>query len=285
MSHRLSFVTPALILFCAFSAHSEGLHSQDLYKLHAVGEVEFSPDGKYLAYVVSTYSGPRSPSTQIWVMDMATRKTIHLGSQNEATSHPRWSPDSAWIAYTGGADDKRGLIIAHPDGSSVTFLAKLQGTNSPLPGQGENVVWSSDGKRSRSSLLYPAPKPQDATGDPVVITRYLYRPTASEGFTHFNDNRRLHISQVDVASKQVRQLTTGTHDEHSIAWSPDGRELLCESNHDPNSDEFFHYDIFAVKLGDGSIRRLTAIESCEYAALWSPNGKRIAYAGNQARGH
>ena len=37
----------------------------------------------------------------------------------------------------------------------------------------------------------------------MVITRYLYKPTASEGLTRFNDNRRLHVFVVDVASKQV----------------------------------------------------------------------------------
>ena len=99
--------------------------------------------------------------------------------------------------------------------------------------------------------------------------------------SHFNDNRRLHLFQVDLASKQVRQLTNGNFDEHSIDWSPDGRELLFESNHEPNSDEFFNYDVFALNLGDGSIRRITATESCEYAARWSPDGKMIAFLGTK----
>ena len=41
----------------------------------------------------------------------------------------------------------------------------------------------------------------------MVITRYLYKPNAAEGMTHFNDNQRLHIYAVDVATKQIRQLT------------------------------------------------------------------------------
>ena len=56
-----------------------------------------------------------------------------------------------------------------------------------------------------------------------MITRYLYKPDASEGNSHFNDNKRLHIFVVDVASGKSRQLTNGTHYEHSIDWSP-GRE-------------------------------------------------------------
>ncbi len=243
--------------------------------------MQFSPDGKHLAYVVYSYSDPVSPSSQIWIMDVATRKAIHLGGEKEATSHPRWSPDGNWISYSGGADDKRGLTVAHPDGSAVMFLAKMTGTNSPLPGQGESVAWSPDSKSIAFVSAVSGPEGHDADGDPMVITRYLYKPTASEGMTHFNDNRRLHLFQVDLASKQVRQLTNGNFDEHSIDWSPDGHELLFESNHEPNYDEFFNYDVFALNLNGGTIRRITATESCEYAARWSPDGKMIAFLGTK----
>src|SRR2546430_11702313 len=77
----------------------------------------------------------------------------------------------------------------------------------------------------------------------MVITRYLYKPDAGEGMTRFNDNQRLHIFVVDVSTKQVRQLTQGNTDEHSIDWSPDGNEILFASNREPNQDEFFNYDI------------------------------------------
>ncbi len=284
MSHHSSlFSKSAVALFFAFScaASAQGLQSQDLYKFRSVGEVRFSPDGKHIAYTVSSYSGPGLASSQIWVMDSATRKSVRLAGETEATARPRWSPDGHWIAYIGGVNEKRGLTIAHADGSDATFLAKIVGTNSPLPGQGENVAWSPDSKGIAFVSAVPGPETEEANGDPRVITRYLYKPTASEGMSHFNDNRRLHLFAVDLATKQVRQLTNGNYDEHSIDWSPDGTELLFESNREPNADEFFNYDVFALKLADGSVRRITATESCEYAARWSPDGKMIAYLGTK----
>ena len=98
----------------------------------------------------------------------------------------------------------------------------------------------------------------------MVITRYLYKPDAAEGMTHFNDNRRLHLFVVDVASSRVDQLTDGNGYEHSVAWSPDGRELLFLTNRDADDDQFFNYDVYALKLADKSIRRLSATESNEY---------------------
>src|SRR5207247_3448130 len=49
------------------------------------------------------------------------------------------------------------------------------------------------------------------------------------------------------------------------------------SNREPNEDQFFNYDIFTLKVSDGSMRRLTSTESAEYRPRWSPDGKTILY--------
>ncbi|HEV2447303.1 MAG TPA: prolyl oligopeptidase family serine peptidase, partial [Candidatus Sulfopaludibacter sp.] len=134
-----------------------------------------------------------------------------------------------------------------------------------------------DAKQIAYVSAQPGPETADATGDPVVITRYLYKPTATEGNSHFNDNKRLHIFLLDVATGQSRQLTTGTHHEHSIDWSPNGREIAFISNREQNEDQFFNYDLFALDPATGAIRRITATESAEYRPHWSPDGKTIAY--------
>jgi dipeptidyl aminopeptidase/acylaminoacyl peptidase len=167
-------------------------------------------------------------------------------------------------------------MIIKPDGTGETQLAPVTGTNHPLPSSGDRIAWSPDGKHLAFISATPGPE-EDANGDPMVITRYLYKPTASEGMTRFNDNRRLHIFVVDIATKQVRQLTTGNYYEHSIDWSPKGDEILFVSNRSPDPDRFFNYDIFAVKVADGAIRRLSDTKSAEYRPQWSPDGRTIAF--------
>src|ERR1700722_11999478 len=143
----------------------------------------------------------------------------------------------------------------------------MNGTNSPLPGTGNDVTWSPDGKQLAFISSTPGPEATEAAGDPMVITRYLYKPDAGEGMTRFNDNQRLHIFVVDVATKQVRQLTQGNFDEHSIDWSRDGKQILFASNPDPNADDFFNYVIFTSKVADNRTRPLTATEYSESEPL------------------
>jgi dipeptidyl aminopeptidase/acylaminoacyl peptidase len=256
---------------------ADGMVSADLYKLHAVGEVQLSPDGTRVAYTVTNSDRPGRPYSQTYVMRIATGQ-----SKEFAGSGPRWSPDGQWIAYIGrrgGAEDS-GLIVVRPDGTDARFITEVTGTNHPLPSAGERLTWSPDGKQIAYVSSTPGPE-ADANGDPMVITRYLYKPTASEGMTRFNDNRRTHIFVADIASKASRQLTRGEYYEHSIDWSPDGKEILFISNRGPDPDRFFNYDVFSVRVDDGPVRRITDTKNAEYRPVWSPDGKTIAYLGTK----
>ena len=260
---------------------AQGLTSADLSRLRSIGAVAISPDGHRIAYTITMRDRPGRPWGQLWIMDVATQKSVRVGGEKDAAGGPLWSPDGTRLAFFGSQGENHGLLIARPDGSEVTFLATMSGTNSPLPGMGKEAAWSPDSKQLAFISSTPDERAAEASGDPRVITRYLYKPDAGEGMTRFNDNQRLHIFVVDVATKQVRQLTQGSYDEHSIDWSPDGKEILFASNREPNQDEFFNYDVFALQVADNSIRRLTTTEFNEYDPLWSPDGKHIAYRGTK----
>jgi Tol biopolymer transport system component len=271
----LRVFTVALLLASSFV--SAQIQSADLYKLHSVGNARFSPDGKHIAYTVQNSDRPRRPWRQVWVLDVASGNSMHLGGAQDASSSPKWSPDGQWIAYHGKQGEKSGLLIAHPDGSGVRFLAETEGTNTPLPNVGADVSWSPDSKRIAYVSTTPGPETQEAGGDPIVIRRYLYKPDYDEGMTRFNDNRRTHVFLVDVASGQAQQLTKGNTYEHSVEWSPKGDEIVFVSEGEPDADMFYDDDLFTVQLSDGKIRRLTSSEGSEFDPHWSPDGTKIAY--------
>jgi dipeptidyl aminopeptidase/acylaminoacyl peptidase len=257
-----------------------GLQPSDLHKLKAVGDVQLSPDGERVVYTVTHSDGPGRPTSEVRVLEVATGASTRFGRAGEGVSGARWSPQGDRIAYFGRDGERFGVIVARRDGSDPRFIAEVLGTNHPLPSSGERLTWSPDGAHVAFVSATPGPE-ADANGDPMVITRYLYKPTASEGLTRFNDNRRLHIFVAEISSGRVRQLTEGTWHEHSIDWSPRGDEILFVSNREPDPDRFFNYDVFAVRVSDGVTRRLTTTKNAEYQPTWSPDGRRVAYLGTK----
>jgi dipeptidyl aminopeptidase/acylaminoacyl peptidase len=258
-------------------AQGAGFQSSDLYKLHSVTDAAISPDGSRIAYTVRTNTPEGRGYGQLFIYNVAGRNSAQVGGTDARGGNPVWSPDGRSIAFHGKVGSgKAGLYVCTADGSSPRFLAEIDGTNSPLQIVGSTTAWSPDSKQIAFVSATPGPETKDATGDPIVITRYLYKPEAPEGLSHFNDNKRLHIFLVDAAGGAVKQLTQGDRYEHSIDWGPNG-EILYVQNAEPNPDEFFNNDIFALNPATGAVRRLTATEGVEYNPRWSPDGKMIAY--------
>lgn len=255
-----------------------GLEAQDLYALQSVGQVEMSPDGTRVAYTVVHHDQPGRPYAVVRILNLATgvNQVLPRGSYGA-----QWAPDGRRLAFIGQNGEGAGLMVSEADGSGVRFLAPIEDTNHPLPSSGASVDWAPDGRRIAYISATPGPESADANGDPMVITRYLYKPTAGEGMTRFNDNRRVHLFVVDIGTRVVTQLTDGPHYEHSIDWAPAGDEIAFVSNREADPDKTFNYDVFTVSARTREVRRITSTKSAEYSPSWSPDGTRLAFAGTR----
>ncbi len=250
--------------------------SADVLRVRTVGDVQISPDGKRIAYTVRSVSRAGRAASQIWIWDRAAGASSRLGGERDAGANPRWSPDSRSLAFIGRIDDESGLGVQRMDDSPPVFLARVLGTNHPLPETGDLLAWSPGSSRIAFVTAVPGPEGVEADGDPMVITRYLFKPGASEGLTRFNDNRRLQIWMVDLVSHEPRPLTDDTYFNHSLAWSPKGDDILFVSNREADPDRVFNYDVFTVNISRGSIRRLSDTKYAEYEPVYSPDGSAIA---------
>ena len=257
------------------------LTSADLYKMRSVASVSLSPDGMRVAYAVESNGLTGRPYRQLFVAALPAGEGTRVGGEADRSSGAVWSPDGRMFAFMGRVGERNGLHVANADGSGIRFLAEETSINSPLTFEGAVIDWSPDSKQIAFVSAVPGPETKDATGDPVVITRYLYKPDAGEGNTRFNDNRRREIFIIDAAGGTPRALTNGPREYHSIDWSPDGREILAISNLDHDPDYFYNSDIVAISPTTGAIRRITTTESAEYQPRFSADGKQIVFLGTR----
>ena len=147
----------------------------------------------------------------------------------------------------------------------------------PLPRAGKDFVWSPDGSTIAFVSAVASSDPV-MEADPIVITRYLYRPESGWP-SRFNDNKRMHLFTVDVASGKVTQRTEGDRYEHSVDWSPDGKTLVFLQNPEQEQDKVYNYDIFTLHVRSGKIGRVTQTRGVEYAPVFSPDGRKLAFSG------
>ncbi len=103
----------ALSLLCGWSALSPAESSaagkkskaqlvtvDDYFRLGAVDDPRISPDGRWIAYTVTTQDlEADESSSRIWMLASAGGDAIPLSAKGESASSPRWSPDGKYLGF------------------------------------------------------------------------------------------------------------------------------------------------------------------------------------------
>jgi dipeptidyl aminopeptidase/acylaminoacyl peptidase len=75
-------------------AQKRAITFEDFIALKAVSDPQLSPDGKWVAYAVSTPSLQDNRNVaRVWVAEVATGKARQLTGGPGSDRQPRWSPD------------------------------------------------------------------------------------------------------------------------------------------------------------------------------------------------
>jgi dipeptidyl aminopeptidase/acylaminoacyl peptidase len=256
----------------------------DLFRLQDVGDPQVSPDGKWVAYTVSTIDTTADKRlTDIWMVSWEGSQDIRLTFANESSANaPRWSPDGKYLSFT---SDRAGKA----KGSQVWVLDRRGGEARQLTDVKNHLsfyAWSPDGKKlllgiAEDKEADAKEKDQDKEKEkpkPIVIDRYHFKQDI-EGYISSETTPTL-LYLFDVDTHKLEKLTTDTkYNEQNAVWSPDGTRIAYVSNHDPDPDRTTNSDVFVVDAKINSTpRKLTAFEGPDGGRLaWSPDSKLIAY--------
>jgi acylaminoacyl-peptidase len=86
------------------------------------------------------------------------------------------------------------------------------------------------------------------------------------------DRRRSNLWIVGADGTDPRPLTTGSGNDASPRWSPDGKRLLYTSSADGSTQLWLRW------MDSGQTARLTQLTGSPGGIAWSPDGKRLAFS-------
>ncbi len=195
-----------------------------------------SPDGRFIAY---TWDGGDLNNRDIYIQQTNGGQIVRVTSYSGADRQPVWSPDGMQLAFL-RADEKVGepdhLILVQTLGGPERELARVDG----------GLDWSPDGKRlvvtglagtdggmglfiiSVDGSVRQQITRQDSAGVLYDSTPRFSPDGGSVAFLRSKGNEENHISVVDLANGQIRELTKDGYQIQpgSLRWDPDGTKIF-----------------------------------------------------------
>jgi dipeptidyl aminopeptidase/acylaminoacyl peptidase len=235
----------------------------DLMGLRSIVDAKISPDGRRVAYAVSTPSVARNRhETAIFVVPAsggtATRLAADVQVYTPALPAPRlrWSPDGASIGVLGLAPDNRAQVFVVPlaGGDARTLTAAPRGV--------VTWEWSPDGTRvafiARDAPI-PATVARAGTPDPPA---------------------RLWVQPIGGAAQS---LTPPDQYVDSVSWSPQGDVLAYSASTTTGFMAPYYTRVFLVEAAGGTPRPLVDRAGMNTSPQFSPDGKAVAFVTTHTR--
>ena len=267
-----------LVSICALTSHPLSAQPKpptvdDLLNLESVGGAQLSPDGRWVAYTVTStdWKGDAFVS-QLWVADVAGGARRQLTRDPKGVSAIQWSPDGAWLTFLSPRDEGKVQLFALrlDGGEPLRLTSHERGVGS--------YRWSPRGKAIAFTTVG-----DDGKGAKERLEKYGAFEVVHRDYAYS------HLYTIDLAEALAkpqpgRARTSGTnYTVQSFAWSPDETQIAFSATINPDLIQGKTADLYVVTLGTAPaggdvVRTLVRQPGPDNAPVWSPDGTQIAFS-------
>ncbi|MGB6193397.1 MAG: S9 family peptidase [Terracidiphilus sp.] len=288
---------------------------EDMMQMKRLGATAVSPDGKWLAYSVTTVDLDQNTKTTEWwlqrIQGIEGGEPFKVAVAQPNDSGLQFSADGHSVLFLSGRENGQQIWLA--DFDSATGATSNPRKLTSLSTEADNARWSPDGHSLVfTSAVYPdcpaISEADAASGNKCnadrdkaladskvkaqIFTRLLYRH-----WNHFTGDKRSHLFLVDVESGKLRDLRP--NDPHDVppfslenpscgcAFSPDSRELAFTENPDSVPAISTSAQIYTLDLTDPAVKPVKVSTSAggNFNPAYSPNGKYLAWRSQARAGY
>ena len=237
-------------------------------------ELDISPDGSMIAYVVAPISkdvdkdNDHGVST-IWVVGSLDGEARQFTGGTWEDTSPRWSPDGNELAFLSDRAErgKHSVYVMPADGGEGVRVFDQQGSIA-------NLSWSLDGRYL--SFIFTDPESDDEKEK---------KENKDDAKVWDSEPKWRRLWLVDrTGDSDVRAISPDSRQIWSYAWSPGSDRIAINSSPNARLNDIFketQVDILTVE--SGTTEPLFALTGTADDMVWAADASRIGYLGTSGK--
>jgi len=233
--------------------------------LRTISDLQFSPDGTRLAFVVTEPPKGERRARHIWLYDKQSGSIRQFTYSAKTEISPRWSPDGKQLAFLSNRDDDQQIYVMRADGGEPMALTKSKRSV-------QSFAWSPDGKQI--SFLAPDAKTQ---------AEEKKEKDKDDAHVADKEDKRARLWLLTLGTSEAKALTQPNWTIHEAEWHPSGLGLMLIATDRPESDQETNR-IFFFRLSDNSQTQVLAPRGPFGEIRMAPDGKTTAFVGCRVDG-
>jgi dipeptidyl aminopeptidase/acylaminoacyl peptidase len=248
------------------TAEKKALTPEAFLELRSLQDLQFSPDGTRVAFVVNEPRTGEKRQGHVWIYEKEKDAVRQLTYSTKSESSPRWSPDGKQLGFLSnrGGDEQQVYVLRMEGGEAVAFTKGKASVS--------EFAWAPDGK----TVAFLAP-------DPKTDAEEKKEKDKDDAHVADRDDKQARLRLIDLSTKEIRTLTEPSWRAEEFDWTPDGQSIVFRGTDRPASDRFTDR-LYSVSVKDAKIRQLMAPAGPFSNLRVSPDGTAIGFIGSREDG-
>ncbi len=246
-----------LLALSGFAASERPMDVEDVLALSSVADPQISPDGRYVAYVVTERDEEENINdSDIWIVATEDGDPIRLTYHKGSDDSPLWAPDGSWLGFLSDRGEKKQVFGIRLQGGEAWPVTdwKTDVESFHVSPDGARIAFVAKSEKSEEQEKFEKERGRPHVWDEVYPDDWSHLWVAA---------------LVEGRAQEAEQFSPDNLYVSGFVWAPDSKRLAFAGRPSPALRARGQGNVYIANEAGGESRQVTSLPGGESPVAWT----------------